>query len=94
MHCLCHKNVYFDDYACMSKFFEPIGLNRRTTRACNTKTMKVPVVKSVKGRQAIRYRGPVSWNTVDNCIGSIENYNSFRNTLLKKILPSFDDHPT
>ena len=60
LQCICHANIYHKEYACLSKFFEPVGLNRRTTRAANNKDMKVPNIRSTKGRMAFRYKGPVT----------------------------------
>ncbi len=92
LQCLCHHNIYYDDKACMAKFFEPVSSIR--TRACNNCSMKVPNIKSVEGHQAIKYRGPVAWNKVHNAIKSTEKCEAFARQSLKRILPSFDDHPT
>ena len=91
---MSHKHIYYDEYACLSKFFEPVGLNRRTTRAANNKDMKVPNIRSTKGRMAFRYKGPVAWNKLSNSEKSIEKYTSFKQTVQRKLLPTFDDHPT
>ena len=78
----------------MSKFFEPVGLNRRTTRASNNKDMKIPNIKSTKGRMAFRYKGLLTWNKLTNTEKAIEKYTTFKATVLRKLLPIFDDHPT
>ena len=77
LQCVCHSNIYCDSNACLSKFFEPVGLNRKTTRAANNKNMKVPNIQSIKGRMAFRYKGPVSWNKRDNSYKCIEKYTTF-----------------
>ncbi len=94
LQCICHTNIYYDEYACLSKFFEPVGLNHRTTRASSNKDMKVPNIRSTKGRMAIRYKGPVAWNKLGNVEKSIEKYTTFKPSVLRKLLPTFDDHPT
>ncbi len=94
LQCICHMNIYYDDYACLSKFFEPVGLNRRTTRASNNKDMKVLNILSTKRRMALRYIGPVSWNKLANSEKMIEKYSTFKSAVQKKLLLTFDDHPT
>ena len=44
--CVCHTNIYYDEYTCLGKFFEPVGLIRRTTRAASNRDMKVPNIQS------------------------------------------------
>ena len=94
LQCICHTNIYFEDYACLSKFFEPVGLNRRTTRSSNNKNMKVPNIRSTKGRMAFRYKGPVTWNKLSNTEKAIEKYTTFKSVVRRKLLPTFDDHST
>ncbi len=94
LQCVCHTNIYYDEYACLAKHFEPVGLNRRTTRSVNNGNMKVPHIKSVKGCMAIRYKGPVSWNKLDNQLKSIEKYKTIKTAVQNKLLPTYDDHPT
>ena len=94
LQCICHTNIYHDEYACLSRYFEPVGLNRRTTRAANNKDMKIPNIKSTKGRMAFRYKGPVAWNKLSNSEKSIGKYTTFMSVLQRKLLPTYDDHPT
>ena len=92
---LCHKNIYFFDEASLSGYFNRIGENReRRTRWSNQMNMDIPNIRSGIGRMYFMYRGPRFWHDLDNELKSTENYTSFRRLMLKKLLPSFDDHPT
>ncbi len=56
--------------------------------------MVVPHMNSVNGRKAIEYRGPVTWNKMEASCKLINKLVSFKSTLLKRITPELDNHPT
>ena len=89
------QNIYFKGEASLSKYYQVQGLNNtRVTRTTERMTMTVPNIRSKIGRCSITYRGPNMWNSLPNDIYLIHNYNSFRNSMLKQLLPDYDNHPT
>ena len=60
---LCHRNIYTNEYASLGKYFNPVGQNgRQETRYGNGMNMKVPPIRSNKGRCSVEFRGPSHWN--------------------------------
>ena len=56
--------------------------------------MKVKAFKSDKGRHAISYRGPSSWNRLSNELKSCNKFVSFKKQLMAEIMEAWDNHPT
>ena len=64
------------------------------TRHGNAKNVKVPNVKTSKGRCGICFRGPKHWNGLNNTLKEIEKFETFKREVSKSLNPSFDNHPT
>ncbi len=78
MNCLCHKNIYSDTKMGLDTFFVRVEQGTRITRHANNMNMKVKNFRTEKGRQAIAYRGPMSWNKLDNDLKNCNKFVSFK----------------
>ena len=92
MNCLCHKNIYSESKTGLDRFFKRVDQGARVTRYANNMNMKVKVFRSDKGRQAISYRGPMSWNQLSNDLKSINKFASFKKQLVARITDIWDNH--
>ena len=93
MSCLCHKNIYKDSQTGLDIFFERVDHGNRVTRHANDMNMKVRNLRTVKGRHAFCYRGPVSWNSLCNELKNCNNFNSFKKQLIARYTGEWDNHP-
>ena len=91
----CHKVVQSDGKNSLSKFFNKVAApGRRHTRHGNEKNMKVPRVRTNKGRCGIAYRGPFHWNKLSTNLKDIIKYNAFRKEFSRQLSGKFVNHPT
>ncbi len=90
---LCHKNVHTK--GSLSKLLHRVAEGRvDRTRRCNEYNLKVPRVKTEKGRYAFACRGPHNWNDLPVGLKAIVKHESFERVILKQEIEPFDDHPT
>ena len=95
MATLCHKSIYFDDQASLGLFFVPVvPVVGRSTRACDTVTMKVPRMRTCIGQQSFNYRGPKFWNGLPVDVRKLNKYLEFKRVVSRDILNLFENHPT
>ena len=88
-----HKNIH--SRGCLSQYLHRrVGLGVHRTKHMNEFTHFVPRLKTNKGRYAYSYRGPCSWNKVDEELKRIESFDLFKSRLMRKVSPMFDNHPT
>ncbi len=93
MQCLCHRNIHNDSKTGLDTFFEQVEHVGRVTRFANNMNLKIKNFRTDKGRQAISYRGPISWNKLDNNLKLCEKFASFKRQLLGRITGIWDNHP-
>ena len=90
---LTHKNVH--DEGCLSRLIHRTAVGRgHRTRRCNEFNLTVPRTKTMKGRCAYSYRGPVNWNRLKVDLKAIIKYETFKRSIAKEVFPPFDNHPT
>ena len=77
----------------LDTFFERVEQGARETRYANNMNMKVKVFRTDKGRQAITYRGPMSWNKLSNALKNCNKFNTFKKQLIARITRIWDNHP-
>ena len=65
----------------------------RVTRYANDMNMKGKILRSEKGRHAISYRGPMSWNRLSNELKNCNKFVSFKKQLIARITGVWDNHP-
>ena len=92
---LCHKNIYNTEEASLKYIFSRVSENqtRVTRHSCNM-NMKIPNIRSTKGRLSIRYRGPKHWNSLSNVLKNIENHDTFKRLVYRLRDQTYDNHPT
>ena len=91
---LCHKAVN-EDGNCSKKYFIKANIDSvRPTRHSNKMNMKLLSIKSAKAHLGIAYRGPHHWNQLLNDEKLIEKYDTSKKSIHKRILASWDNHPT
>ena len=91
---LCHKNIYYDTTASLSKYFvRTPARNHHGTRQRNKSHMVVPRTKTLAGQKALEVRGPYHWNRLPNEIRLTVNYQSFAQEIRAKGTPTLDNHP-
>ena len=67
---LCHKNIYYEGPASLSKLFNKVRTGR-TTKQSTINNMKVPKYCTAMGGKAIAIRGPKFWNELPNDLKQI-----------------------
>ena len=67
-------------------FIKTGDVHIRVTRNTESQAMIVLDIRSVIGRKAFSYRGPVKWNTLDRDLRQISSKNVFKNRLIKEFL--------
>ena len=90
---LCHKNIYHEGPASLSKFFIKKQTGR-STRQITNKQMVVPKHRTNMGAKAFSVRGPKFWNEITANVKSIEKFNPFSNAYKSHLSPEWDNHPT
>ncbi len=90
---LCHKNIYCEGTASLSKFFK-VTASVRNTRQRNKVHLVVPKHRTVMGSKTISVRGPKKWNDTPNVLKIIEKYVPFSYQLRSQISDIWDNHPT
>ena len=91
----CHKIVAAEGANSMSKFFIPLNVGgRRVTRRSNGRNMRVPNMRTMKGRCSIAYRGPNHWNGLSNELKLMDKYEAFKRGYSKELINNFENHPT
>ena len=77
----------------LDTFFERVDQGARVTRYANKMNMKIRAFRTEMGRQAISYRGPMSWNKLSNELKNCNKLNSFKKELMARITSVWDNHP-
>ena len=91
----CHKVVYSEGCSSLNTFFVPLSVGgRRDTMRSNGKNMKVPNMRTCKGRNSFSYRGPNYWNDISNDLKMIEKISTFKEGYSKELAGKFENHPT
>ena len=92
---LCHKNIYPEKPQSLTKYFTCTdAMGRRRTRGTVSHSMKVPNLKTDKGRLAFAYIAPRHWNNLDNDLRVIDKFPAFQQELMKRSSLELDNHPT
>ena len=92
----CHKNIYPDGVQSLENFFVKVNTveGARRTRLHVAMTMKVPNIRSAKGRLAFSYWGPKFWNNVTLELRNTLSFTMFRKQFLQQLKTRFENHPT
>ena len=91
----CHKIVASNGTSSLSKYFIPLNVGgRRVTRRSNGRNMRVPKMRTMKGRCSISFRGPNHWNSLSNELKVLDKYESFKKGYSRELISNFENHPT
>ena len=77
---LCHKNIYFEGYESLPKFYSLKENSTRLTRQRNTVHLKVRS-RTVMGGKAIAIRGPNFWIGLSNELKVFDKIKPFSRAL-------------
>ena len=78
----CHKSVYSDGMYSLAQFFVPLtDVRARKMRASTANRLRIPKAKTNAGHKAIRVRGPVFWNTLDDTLATIQDGKAFNHAI-------------
>ena len=80
----CFKQVSIENSS-LTHMFEKSTSNRITRRS-NESNVKVPDLRTMAGRKAYSYRGPVFWNNIEKDIKAKTTKNSFKTAYTKFLL--------
>ena len=88
----CYKAVNNPDSGLHHMFNLLSDTRARNTRLTTNRGMRVPNMKTVQGRKAFKYTGPLCWNSLEPDIKKSETVMSFKSNMLKLIMRDVN-HP-